>query len=266
MSVLKRIEEKIQNLFEGSFGRAFKSPVQPVELAHKLVKEMEDNKVISVSKVYVPNEYSVFLSPDDWQQFQSYEEDLKGDLAAYVTESARREGYSLLSRPIVIIKTDEDLQVGEFGIATRMVSAPAASSTPVAAAVTDMGEDISQTVVYRPGGGAPDGTMSVSADEARELGLAKEKITLSTPDGDHEITKRVTLIGRGEQADIRLRDLNVSRRHAELRQRGNDYLIVDLESTNGVEVNGKQVKSKALQNGDVITMGTTRVRFERQLC
>ena len=263
--MLKRIEEKIQDLFEGSFGRAFKSPVQPVELARKLVKEMDDNKVISVSRVYVPNEYSVFLSPEDWKQFESYEEHLKGDLATYITESALREGYELLSRPIVIIKTDDDLQVGEFGIATRMVSAPAAGAAPAAARVPDSGAELSQTVIYRPGG-APEGTMSVSAEEARDLGLAKEKITLTAPDGEHEITKRVTLIGREQQADLRLRDPNISRRHAELRQRGNDYLIVDLDSTNGVEVNGKQVKSKALQNGDIVTLGTTRVRFGRQLC
>lgn len=265
MSVLKKIEEKFQNLFEGSFSRAFKSPVQPVELAHKLVREMEDNKVISVSKVYVPNEYSIFLSPDDWSQFESYEDHLKSDLAAYVMESARRESYDLLSRPIVVIKTDEDLQVGEFGIATRMVSAPAGGGAPAAEAFPDAGPEISQTVVYRPGE-TPDGTMSVSADEARELGLAKEKISLSVDGRKYEVTKRVTLIGRGQQADVRLQDPNVSRSHAELRQRGNDYLVVDLDSTNGIEVNGKQVRSKALQNGDVITLGTTRVRFERQLC
>lgn len=265
MNVLKKIEEKIQDLFEGSFGRAFKSPVQPVELAHKLVKEMEDNKVISVSRVYVPNEYTLYLAPEDGKQFESYEDHLKADLAAYVTESARREGYELLSSPIVLIRTDEDLQIGEFGIATRMVSAPVNGSATEAAVLHEPQADIGQTVVYRPGG-APDGTMSVSVDDARELGLAKEKITLTTPDGIHEITKRVTLIGRGQQADLRLQDPNISRRHAEIRQRGNDYLVVDLESTNGVEVNGKQVKSKVLQNGDIITLGTMRARFERQLC
>lgn len=265
MSVIRRIEEKIQDLFEGSFGRAFKSPVQPVELAHKLVKEMEENKVISVSRVYVPNEYSLFLSPDDWKQFESYEEDLKRDLSEYLVESSRRENYDMLSRPIVIIKTDEDLQVGEFGIATRMVSAPAEGGGAAPADVPEMSQDISQTVVYRPQARS-ESTMSVSADEARELGLTREKIALVAPDREYEIKKRVSLIGRSPQADVRLADLNVSRRHAELRQRGNDYLIIDLNSTNGVEVNGKLIKSKALSNGDVITMGTTRMRFERKLC
>lgn len=274
MSVLKKLEEKIQGLFEGGFGRAFKSPVQPVELARKLVKEMEDNKVISVSRIYAPNEYTLFLAPEDGAQFESYEENLKSDLADYLTEHARKEGYDLLSRPIVVMKTDEDLIVGEFGIATRMVSAPVPTAgeniqpiaTQAPVAVPDIGGDImGQTVVYRPQG-SPEGTMAVSANEAREMGLACEKITLSAGTLGYEVTKRVVLIGRSRQCDLTLEDSNISRRHAELRQRGNEYLIVDLDSTNGVEVNGKKVKTKTLQNGDVLTLGTTRVRFERQLC
>ncbi len=264
MSVLKKLEEKIQDLFEGGFGRAFKSPVQPVELARKLVKEMGGHKIISVSRIYAPNEYTLFLAPDDYQQFEAYEEQLKADLADYLIEHARKEKFELLSRPIVIIKTDEDLVVGEFGIATRMVSAPGPTPvTPVAPA--DLGSDAGQTVVYRPAP-KPGGTMAVSADEAREMGLARELITMTAGDLVYEVDKRVVLIGRSRQCDLFLTDANVSRRHAELRQRGNDYLIVDLDSTNGVEVNGQKVKTKVLKNGDLLTIGTTRVRFERQLC
>lgn len=259
MSVLKKLEEKIQGLFEGGFGRAFKSPVQPVELARKLAKEMDEHKVISVSRVYVPNEYSLFLSPGDHQQFEAYEDHLKEDLADYLTEHAREEGHDLLSRPIIIIETDEDLAVGEFGIATRMVSAPDAPAPDAPAPEPEPGA----TVVYRP---SPPGTMSVGAEEARRQGLAREKITLTAGNQAYEVDKRVVLIGRSRQCDLVLPDSNVSRQHAELRQRHGDYVIVDLGSTNGVEVNGNKVESLALANGDVITLGTTRVRFERQLC
>jgi len=266
VSVLKKLEEKIQGLFEGGFGRAFKSPVQPVELARKLVKEMGDNKVISVSRVYAPNEYTLFLAPEDYQQFEAYEEQLKSDLADYLTEHARKEKYDLLSRPIVVIETDEDLVVGEFGIATRMVSAPAAPEAPVApVSPPDLSSDIGQTVVYRPAA-QPDGTMSVSAGEARDLGLTRERITLTTGDRTLDVTKRVVLIGRSRNCDLVLTDSNISRRHAELRQRGNDYMIIDLDSTNGIEINGRKVKTGVLKNGDEITLGTTRVRFGRQIC
>lgn len=267
MSVLKKLEEKIQGLFEGGFGRAFKSPVQPVELARKLVKEMEDNKVISVSRVYAPNEYSLFLAPEDYQHFEAYEEQLKEDLADYLIEHARKDKYELLSRPLVIIKTDEDLVVGEFGIATRMVSvpSPAAPEYPPIEPYLEPEPALGQTTVYRAAA-QPDGTMAVSAGEAKEIGLARERITLVAGDLIYEVTRRVVLIGRSRQCDLVLADPNVSRRHAELRQRGNDYLVVDLDSTNGVEVNGQKVKTKVLRNGDLINLGTMRVRFERQLC
>ena len=89
--VLRAIEQKIEGLFEGVFGRAFRTHVQPVELARKLVKEMEDHKVVSVSRVYVPNEYTVYLAPDDREQFTSYEASLQTELAEYLAVNARRE-------------------------------------------------------------------------------------------------------------------------------------------------------------------------------
>ncbi|MBE0429261.1 MAG: DUF3662 domain-containing protein [Thermoleophilia bacterium] len=267
MSVLKKLEEKIQGLFEGGFSRAFKSPVQPVELARKLVKEMEDHKVISVSRVYAPNEYTLFLAPEDAEQFEAYEEQLKSDLADYLIEHARKEGYDLLSRPIVIFETDADLEVGEFGIATRMVSA-AADSPPRQAAPPEpaagLSQEMSQTVVYRPP--RPGGTMAVTADEARELELARECVALVEGNRVFEVNKRVVQIGRSRQSDVVINDPNVSRHHAELRQRGTEYMIVDLESTNGIEVNGRRVVNQPLNHGDIITMGTTKVRFERKPC
>src|SRR5215207_5131225 len=121
MSVLRSIESKLESLFEGVFGRAFRTNVQPVELARKLVKEMHDHRNVSVSRVYVPNEYSVYLSPSDREQFSSYEDSLREELQDYLAEHARRENYALLSPPRVRFESDDDLDVGVFGIATRMV-------------------------------------------------------------------------------------------------------------------------------------------------
>ena len=119
--VLRAIEQKIEALFEGIFGRAFRTNVQPVELARKLAKEMDDHRTISVSRVYVPNEYTVYLSPGDRDQFEGYEPSLRGELQEYLAEHARREKYALMSPPHVLMETDDDLDMGEFGIATRMV-------------------------------------------------------------------------------------------------------------------------------------------------
>src|SRR6266581_1462913 len=124
MAVLRSIESKLESLFEGVFGRAFRTNVQPVELARKLVKEMDDHRSVAVSRVYVPNEYTIYLSPEDREQFSSFEDSLREELQDYLNEHARRERYILLTPPRVKLESDADLDVGVFGIATRLVRGP----------------------------------------------------------------------------------------------------------------------------------------------
>ena len=110
----------MERVFEGVFGRAFRTNVQPVELARKLAKEMDEHRSTSVTRVYVPNEYTIYLSPGDREQFEGYENSLVSELEEYLSEHASRENYALLTPPRVLLETDDDLGVGEFGIATRM--------------------------------------------------------------------------------------------------------------------------------------------------
>ena len=225
MTVLRNIEQKIEALFEGVFGRAFRTNVQPVELARKLAKEMDDHRMVSVSRVYAPNEYAVYLSPGDREQFASYEESLLSELQDYLGEHARRESYVLLSSPQVLMNTDSDLDVGEFGIATRMVQPEPGQgpSEPVPAATPGA------TMVYKPQG------PPTQAATPSELGLEPAPATLDANGTKHTIDKDSFLIGRSRDCDIRLADPNVSRRHAELRQEGAAYWILDLGSTNGTD-------------------------------
>jgi hypothetical protein len=254
--VLRAVERKIEALFEGVFGRAFRTNVQPVELARKLAKEMDDHRAVSVSRVYVPNEYTVFLSPGDREQFESYEDNLRSELQEYLSEHARREDYALLSAPRVLMETDADLDVGEFGIATRMVHPDRRGG---AEPVADL--EPGATMIYKPKVAVPEPTQAVSAEE---LGVEQELVTLSWNGSSHEVKERRVVIGRSRDCDIQLADANVSRRHAELRQEGASYWIVDLGSTNGLEVNGKRVKRAKLRSGDTITLGSTEVTFSRE--
>jgi len=255
--VLRAIEQKIEALFEGIFGRAFRTNVQPVELARKLAKEMDDHRTVSVSRVYVPNEYTVYLSPEDRGQFESYESNLKGELQEYLAEHARREQYALLSSPRVQLETDADLDRGEFGIATRIVQPEKHRGE---AAVPEEQLEPGATMIYK-GSAAQVPTEAVSA---AELGMEEELVTLSFDGSRHEVKQRRVVLGRSRDCDIQLTDTNVSRRHAELRQEGASYWIVDLGSTNGTEVNGKRVKRAKLQAGDTITLGSTEIRFDRE--
>src|ERR1700746_3423312 len=110
MSVLRSLESKLESLFEGVFGRAFRSNVQPVELARKLVKEMDDHRNVSVLRVYVPNEHTIYLSIVDREQFANFEDQLREELRDYLAEHAKREGYVLLTDPLVKLETDGDLE------------------------------------------------------------------------------------------------------------------------------------------------------------
>src|SRR5688500_12505886 len=254
---LRGIEHRIESAVEGLFGRAFRSHVQPVELARKLAKEMDDHKSVSVSRVYVPNEYVLYLSPTDREQFPGYEESLLTELADYLSEHARREGYSLLSPPRLSLEEDEDLAVGEFGIATRMVQARRRAG---AAPPEPMPAPAGETKVYKA---APAVTAAVSSGEADELGLAHERRAfLRRGDARHEVRSSPLVIGRSRECDITLDDPNVSRRHAELRPEDGAFWIVDLDSTNGIEVNGKRVQRAKLDHEDVIVVGKTELVFE----
>src|SRR4051795_10747503 len=130
MSVLRSLESKLAGLVEGTFSRAFKSEVRPVEIARKLVKEMDEHKVQSLSRVYAPNEYAVWLSREDRQQFDGYEGELAQELAGYLLEHARRERIALVTSPKITFRTDDELRLGEFGIQARLVRPPAREHEP----------------------------------------------------------------------------------------------------------------------------------------
>jgi hypothetical protein len=256
MSVFRTIESKIEGLFEGVFGRAFRTHVQPIELARKLAKEMDDHRTVSVSRVYVPNEYTIYLSPADRQQFAGYEESLVGELEEYLAEHARRERYALLTAPDVLVTTDADLAVGEFGIATRLV-APDGGEPELAEAPPELPVGApGQTMIYRA---------QAPVDDAPPPAAEPEVVTLTVDGRKQEVTEPRLVLGRSRACDVYVADVNVSRRHAELQQEGATYWIVDLGSTNGTAVNGKRIERERLRDGDRITLGSTEIVFGRSV-
>lgn len=264
MSVLRKIEQSIESVVERGFRRAFRSQLQPVELARKLAREMDDHKSVSVAKVYVPNEYTVYLADLDRQAFESYEATLTSELAAYLEAHARGNGFSLVAPPTVLLETDSDLRTGEFGIACRMVDAPAPPVAPVIQAPAPAPEAPAPRAPApaNPALAGVSGTQVMSADEARAAGLHGEAMTLVINGSRHRLTKRITSMGRSRDQDVVVPDPNVSRAHCEIRHVGYDYFLIDLDSTNGVEVNGTPVKRHALADGDHIVLGTTEIRVE----
>jgi Protein of unknown function (DUF3662)/FHA domain len=261
MSVLKNLENKIAGLVEGTFSRAFRSEVRPVEIARKLAREMEEHKSFSVSRTYAPNEYRVFLSPRDRERFAGYEAALTAELAGYLLEHARRERLTLLSRPVIEFETDERLGLGEFGIQTRVaqpedepVSAPPKAQsgrTMVYSNAERLAEPLRDVGPAHP---AHPAHPSHPARAQKALLLVDGKRVVVGPSG--------ATIGRGRQADVVLNDPNVSRQHAEIRPRGGSWVLADLGSTNGSKLNGRQIEgSEVLRDGDEIELGESAMTF-----
>jgi hypothetical protein len=226
--------------------------VQPVELARKLAKEMDAHKSASVSRVYVPNEYTVYLSPDDRAQMEGFERSLQQELSAYLLEHARRHRYDVLTRPTVQFETDDRLRLGEFGIQTRLVKPPVRPGESAT-----QGEE-GHTMVYSAQPKEPRSSRRRPA--AR---LTDTKAIVAVDDRRYVLDGPVATIGRSKECECVLRDPNVSRRHAELRRNSTgDWQVVDLGSTNGVKVNGRRVEASRLSPGDEVTLGTTTFTFE----
>jgi Protein of unknown function (DUF3662)/Inner membrane component of T3SS, cytoplasmic domain len=250
MSVLRNLEAKLGGLVEGAFGRAFKTSVQPVELAHKLAKEMEDNQMVSVSRVYVPNHYRVFLSPKDREQFASYEPALRKELSDYLLEHGRQERFALTSRPQVEFHTDDRLELGEFGIQAQLLGGP--EEDEGGAEIAPSAGDFGHTMVYSPD------------REARRLEpeMGRRQALLVSEGRRNVLSGERVLVGRSRECDVVVSDPNVSRRHIELRRGERGWVAVDLGSTNGMKVNGRRVGQAELGPGDRITIGVTDLTYE----
>jgi hypothetical protein len=252
MSMLRNLEAKLGGLVEGAFGRAFRTSVQPVELAHKLAKEMEDNQMASVSRVYVPNQYRVYLSAEDREQFASYEPALRKELSDYLLEHARQEQFALSTRPQVEFHTDERLDLGEFGIQAELVALPEEERPQGKGGPGPSSGDFGHTMVY-----------STSRDARKAEPVDDRRQALLVGGGRRNVLSgNRVVIGRSREADIVLQDPNVSRRHAELRREDGAWQVVDLGSTNGIKVNGRRVDHQPLRPGDQVTIGVTDLTFE----
>jgi hypothetical protein len=233
------------------FSRAFSSGVQPVEIARKLAKEMDAHKTASVQRVYVPNEYTVYLSAEDYTRMKEYESSLEQELSAHLLDHSRRHDYDLLTRPVVELDEDDRLRLGEFGIQTRLVKPP-----PKQGAEPTQGEH-GHTMVY-------------SAQQAQKAkkhrpgaNLVETRAIVSLDDRRYVLDGPTATLGRSKECDCVLADPNISRKHAELRRNSSgDWGIADLGSTNGVKINGRRVSSSRLSPGDEVTLGTATFTFD----
>ncbi len=233
MGVLQRFERRLEGLVEGAFARVFGGVVQPVEVAAALQREAADKKaIVGQGRVLVPNAYVVELGPSDSERLGEYDEPLRAELASMVKEHADEQGWSFVGKVQVSFARVDELDTGVFRVRSAVVPD---ASVPAAPQTTGAGRP---RLVLPAGSGTP------------------ERVVL--------LTKQVTVVGRGAEADVRLHDTGVSRSHAELRLEDDTVRLADLRSTNGTLLNGRPVRSALLEDGDRIEVGATPLVFRRE--
>lgn len=236
MGILRDFEKRLEKVVEGFFAHVLPGGgVQPVELGKRMVAEMAEKKKVSVSATYVPNAFLFSLSKKDYEALTPVEDALVKELAAVARRAAASEGWKLLGPPIIRMAADHGLSKGTFQVDASVVQRedPEAEAGP-------------QTQLI---------SMATTADAELVL-VGKQARTWP-------ISKDLIVLGRADPCDVVVADPAVSRRHAEIRREGDEWVLIDLGSTNGSEVNGKRVNRHRLTHGDRLGFGETVFEFRR---
>jgi len=123
VGVLQRFERRLEGLVQGAFAKAFGGWVEPVEVAAALTREAEDKKaIVAAGRVLVPNTYVVELGPSDADRLKEYDEPLRKELAAMVSEAAQERGWSFVGPVDVEFREVDDLATGAFQVRSAVVA------------------------------------------------------------------------------------------------------------------------------------------------
>jgi hypothetical protein len=248
VSVLQRFEKRLEGLVEGAFAKVFKGVVHPVEILNAMQREAEAHKaILAGGRTLVPNRYVIDLSPYDHSRLAPYAAALAQELAQSQAEFIGEQGWTVYGDVIVEIERGEGLDTGMFRVTAEVYTGGDVAPAPYQA----------DPYQQQPGGGyqQPGGGPGGPGGPARNVRL------MSSDGRAYPLSIGSTVIGRGDQANLRLPDVGISRRHARLDFDGSQVVLTDLGSTNGTMVNGQRVSAVALNGGDVVQLGTTTLTF-----
>ena len=226
MGIFDSVEKKIESAVNGVFAKAFKGEVQPVEIAARLTRELDANsKVLSRGKRLVPNRFVVGLSPTDYERLAPFSKTLNTEIIPELREHANERNY-VFNGPISIDYVENsDLSTGRFVID--------AQASPL---------------------DGPEGSAAVRRNT---------NLVIEVNGVRHNLQPPGLVIGRGSEANLRINDPGISRKHARITvvevSDGYDLTLDDLGSTNGVIVDGEKVTHTELRDGSRIEMGSTRM-------
>lgn len=230
MGAMQRFEERLEHLITGAFARVFRSAVQPVEIAAALQREMDNSaQILSRDRRLAPNTFGVELAAPDHDQLAPYGGTLTSELLEMLRQYAEEQHYVFAGPVTITFSRSEELGTGRF----RVRSAALAQVTP------------------------PPGQPNTDSAVRRAPAVLEVNGQL------HPLEAPGLVVGRGSDADLRINDPGVSRKHAEFRVFSSGQLIqinlVDLGSTNGTSVNGRRVQQVEINDGDEVQVGSTKI-------
>ncbi|MEV0846110.1 FhaA domain-containing protein [Streptomyces sp. NPDC049954] len=275
MGVMKRFEQRLEGLVNGTFAKVFKSEVQPVEIAGALQRECDNNATIwNRDRTVVPNDFIVELSTPDFERLSPYSGQLSDELAGMVRDYAKQQRYTFMGTIKVHLEKADDLDTGLYRVRSRTL-----------ASSTSQGPQGGQAPQGPPPSAAPGGygyppqpvsapPMPAGPPPGRPHAAPAGRPTPAPPPGGrtrhwveinnnrHQITRPTLVLGRSTEADVRIDDPGVSRRHCEIRT-GTPSTIQDLGSTNGIVVDGQHTTRATLRDGSRIVVGNTTIVYRQ---
>ncbi|WP_328681324.1 DUF3662 and FHA domain-containing protein [Streptomyces sp. NBC_01261] len=279
MGVLKKFEQRLEGLVNGTFAKVFKSEVQPVEIAGALQRECDNNATIwNRDRTVVPNDFIVELSTPDFERLSPYSGQLGDELAGMVRDYAKQQRYTFMGPIKVHLEKADDLDTGLYRVRSRTLASstnqqapgtPAPAAPPAAGrpggygyppAAAPAGAPPPMPAAPPPGGRGSAPYLQ-SAPAAPAAG-ARMRYWVEINGARHQISRATLVMGRSTEADVRIDDPGVSRRHCEIRT-GTPSVIQDLGSTNGIVVDGQHTTRATLRDGSRIVVGSTTIIYRQ---
>ncbi|MFE3180306.1 FhaA domain-containing protein [Streptomyces violascens] len=286
MGVLKRFEQRLEGLVNGTFAKVFKSEVQPVEIAGALQRECDNNASIwNRDRTVVPNDFIVELSAPDFERLSPYSGQLGDELSGLVRDYAKQQRYSFMGPIKVHLEKAEDLDTGLYRVRSRTLASstdqqgqqgpqgpgPGAPQRPAPAAPQGGRGGYGYPPAAappmpaappsgRPGGSPADRRPAAPGPMPGGHGQVRRWIEINGT--RHQISRPTLVLGRSTDADVRIDDPGVSRRHCEIRT-GTPPTIQDLGSTNGIVVDGQHTTRATLRDGSRIVVGSTTIVYRQ---
>ncbi|MFI6084453.1 FhaA domain-containing protein [Streptomyces sp. NPDC051217] len=288
MGVLKRFEQRLEGLVNGTFAKVFKSEVQPVEIAGALQRECDNNATIwNRERTVVPNDFIVELSAPDFERLSPYSGQLGDELSGLVRDYAKQQRYTFMGPIKVHLEKADDLDTGLYRVRSRTLASstsqgPDHGPGPAPAPGGAPARGPAAPPAAPPGGygyppSSPPPMPSTPPPGAVRPGQAAQPPSTPPPgampgaqvrrwieiNGNrHQISRPTLVLGRSTDADVRIDDPGVSRRHCEIRT-GTPSTIQDLGSTNGIVVDGQHTTRATLRDGSRIVVGQTTIVYRQ---